>query len=82
LTKPIDSLKKLHKRHELVQSLTTALLKKRADQSKQDVDAKIDWLVSTLDEVLAASDVLEADDATSLFEMLGATRPPKNFLDR
>jgi hypothetical protein len=82
LTKPITSLEKLSRRHEVIRSLTTALLDERADQPKQDVDAKIDWLVSTLEELLAASDALEADDAKALFEILGTPRPPKNFLDR
>jgi len=58
------------------------LLEERADQPKQDVDAKIDWLASTVDELLAASDALEADDAKALFKMLGGPRPPNNFLDR
>ena len=82
LTKPINSLKKLYKRHEVIRSLTKALLEEKADQPKQDVDAKIDWLASTMDELLAASDVLEADDAKALFEMLDTPRPPNNFLDR
>ena len=82
LTKPINSLKKFHKRHEVIRSLTKALLDDRADQPKQDVDAKMDWLASTVDELLAASDAPEADDAKALFEMLGAPRLPNNFLDR
>ena len=80
--KPINSLKKLYKRHEVIQSLMTALLEERADQPKQNVDAKIDWLASTVHELLAASDALEANDAKALFEMLGAPRPPKNFLNQ
>ena len=80
--KPIDSLKKLYKRHEVIQSLTAALLEERADQPKQDVDAKIGWLASTMDDLLAASDALEADDAKALFEMLGGSRSPNNFLDQ
>lgn len=82
LTKPINSLKKLYKRHEVIRSLTTALLEERVDLPKQDVDAKIDWLASTMDELLAASDALEAEDAEALFEMLDAPRSPNNFLDR
>jgi hypothetical protein len=82
LTKPINSLKKLYKRHEVIQSLTTALLDERTDQPKQDVDAKIGWLASAVDELLAASYALRAEDGKALFEMLGAPRPPNNFLDR
>ena len=84
LMKPIDSLKKLYKRHEVIQSLTAALLEERTDQPKpkQDVDAKIGWLASTMDDLLAASDALEADDAKALFEMLGGSRSPNNFLDQ
>lgn len=82
LTKPINSLQKLYKRHGVVQSLTTALLEERTDQPKQDVQAKIAWLLSTVDELLATSDALEADDAKALFEMLGTPRPPNDFLDR
>jgi len=82
LTKPISSLKKLYKRHELIRSLTIALLEERANQPKKDVDEKIEWLGSTLDELLTTSDALEAHDAKALFEMLGAPRLPDNFLDR
>lgn len=82
LTEPINSLKKIYKRHEVIQSLTAALLEEGTDQPKQDVDAKIGWLVSTMDDLLAASDSLEADDAKALFEMLGGPRSLDNFLDQ
>jgi hypothetical protein len=82
LTKPINSLKKLYKRYEVIRSLETALLEERAGQPKQDVDAKIDWLASTVDELLADSDALEADDAKALFEILDAPWSPNNYLDR
>jgi hypothetical protein len=53
-----------------------------AGQLKRDVDAKIEWLASTFDDLLAASNVLEADDARALFQLLDAPWSPNNYLDR
>jgi hydroxypyruvate isomerase len=82
LTKPINALNKLHKRHEVIRALTTALLEERVGQPKQDVDVKVEWLASTVDELLTASDALEADDAKVILEMLNAPRLPNSFFDR
>ena len=82
VTKPINSLKQLHKRHEFIRSLKTGLLEESAGQPKQHVDAKIDFLESTVDELLATSDALEADDARALFEILNAQQWRSNYLHR
>jgi hypothetical protein len=82
LTTRFKSLKKLYERHDFVKLVGNVLIEEIPGLLMRDVDAKIEWLASTFDDLLAASNVLEADDARALFQLLDAPWSPNNYLNR